>query len=97
MQIYRGFRSPAPRDGLYMTPIIIVSPTYLPLDLQESLQYNYTMSFGLIILLSFVVLTVVNFCLSMFLRYNLHWIVEGWWVSLMGYISRGLQRLKRYL
>ena len=59
--------------------------------LQFFIGYNLSMSTELFFVFSFITFMVVNLCVSVFLRYNLHWIVEEW----LRVIYRGLQRLIR--
>ena len=63
--------------------------------LQLFIGYNLSMSTELFFVFSFITFMVVNLCVSLFLRYNLHWVVEEWWGSLRELIYRGLQRLIR--
>ena len=65
------------------------------LVLQLFIGYNLSMSTEMFFVFSFITFMVLNLCVSLFLRYNLHWVVEEWWGSLRELIYRGLQRLKR--
>ena len=76
-----------------ITTIIVV---FIVLVLQLFIGYNLSMSTGMFFVFSFITFMVVNLCVSLFLRYNLHWVVEEWWGSLRRVISRGLRGLIRH-